>query len=73
LLNPHPAEEKAKGIRMAEWLAAQKADEILLCKDLSGKEPPYVFREAGIELRLTQAAELPEALALGFSQIEEAA
>ncbi|OQB01344.1 MAG: putative cation efflux system protein [Chloroflexi bacterium ADurb.Bin222] len=73
LINPHQTEEKAKGIRVAEWLTAHKADVVLLREDLSGKGPVYVFGEAGIELRLTQAATLPEALALEFSPEKEIA
>ena len=64
LLNPHQGEEKAKGIRVAEWLVAQKADAVLLREDLSGKGPVYVFGEAGIEMQLTEAATLAEALTL---------
>ncbi|MFN2108352.1 MAG: cation diffusion facilitator family transporter [Anaerolineae bacterium] len=64
LVNPHQVEEKAKGIRVAEWLVAQKADVVLLREDLSGKGPVYVFGEAGIEMQCTEAATLAEALTL---------
>lgn len=64
LLNPHHGEEKAKGIRVAEWLVTQKADVVLLREDLSGKGPVYVFGEAGIELQYTEAATLADALPL---------
>ncbi len=62
LLNPHQGEEKAKGIHVAEWLVAQKADVVLLREDLSGKGPVYVFGEAGIEMQRTEATTLAEAL-----------
>mgnify|MGYP000957929571 CR=1 FL=1 len=65
-LNPHQGEEKAKGIHVAEWLAAQKADVVLLREDLSGKGPVYVFGEAGIEMRRTEATTLTEALTAVF-------
>jgi len=45
--NPHSKEEKAKGIRVAEWLVAQKIDEVLSREDVSRKGPAYVLREAG--------------------------
>jgi len=63
LANPHQAVEKAKGIRVAEWLVGLKADVVLLREDVHGKGPAYVFADAGIETRLTQAATLAEAIA----------
>ncbi len=61
-LNPHQGEEKAKGIHVAEWLVTQKADVVLLREELSGKGPVYVFGEAGVEIRRTEATTLTEAL-----------
>jgi len=63
LTNPHQAVAKAKGIRVAEWLVGLKADVVLLREDVHGKGPAYVFADAGIETRLTQAATLVEAIA----------
>ena len=63
LANPHQAVEKAKGIRVAEWLVGLRADVVLLREDVHGKGPAYVFADAGIETRLTQAATLAEAIA----------
>jgi cation diffusion facilitator family transporter len=60
--NPHLAEEKAKGIRVAEWLVAHKADVVLLKESLRGKGPVYVFSDAGVEMRQTGAKMLAEAL-----------
>lgn len=54
---------KAKGIRIAEWLVAQKADVALMKESLKGKGPEYVFGDAGVEMGLTSAATLEEALA----------
>jgi cation diffusion facilitator family transporter len=62
LANPHQAVEKAKGIRVAEWLVGFKADVVLLREDVHGKGPAYVFADAGIETRLTQTATLAEAI-----------
>lgn len=61
--NPWRGEEQAKGIRVAEWLVAHKVDVVLLKKDLQGKGPAYVLRDAGVEQRRTEATTLPEALA----------
>ena len=63
LANPHQAVEKAKGIRVAEWLVGQNADVALLREDVQGKGPAYVFADAGVETRLTPAATLSEAIA----------
>jgi predicted Fe-Mo cluster-binding NifX family protein len=63
LANPHQAVEKAKGIRVAEWLVALKTDVALLREDVRGKGPAYVFADAGVEVRLTESATLAEAIA----------
>jgi cation diffusion facilitator family transporter len=56
--NPHIDVEKAKGIRVAEWLTAQKADVILLRSNLQGRGPVYVFADAGVEMEETGARTL---------------
>jgi cation diffusion facilitator family transporter len=61
--NPHQAVERAKGIQVAEWLVAQKADVVLLKESLRGKGPVYVFGDAGVEMRETEATTLEEVLA----------
>jgi predicted Fe-Mo cluster-binding NifX family protein len=63
--------EKAKGIRVAEWLVAQKVDVVLLPvlsaaegkQSLRGKGPTYVFSNAGVEMQETSATTLSETLA----------
>jgi len=60
--NPHTAVPKAKGIRVAEWLVAQKVDVVLLKDSLQGKGPTYVFGEAGVEMKPTEAATLEDVL-----------
>jgi predicted Fe-Mo cluster-binding NifX family protein len=63
LSNPHREVEKAKGIRVAEWLVGLKTDVVLLREDVRGKGPAYVFADAGVETRLTEATTLAEAIA----------
>ena len=63
LANPHQAVEKAKGIRVAEWLVGLKTDAVLLREDVHAKGPAYVFADAGVETHLTAAATLVEAIA----------
>jgi predicted Fe-Mo cluster-binding NifX family protein len=60
--NPHMDVEKAKGIRVGEWLVGLKADVVLLQEDVHGKGPAYVFADAGVETSLMTAASLAEAL-----------
>jgi predicted Fe-Mo cluster-binding NifX family protein len=60
--NPHSKEEKATGIRVAEWLVAQKIDVVLSREDVSRKGPAYVLREAGVELRMTDRQTVGEAI-----------
>jgi len=62
IANPYREEEKAKGIRVAEWLVTQKADVVLLKEDLQGKGPVYVFGDAGVEMQGTGAVTLTEAV-----------
>tara|TARA_B100000965_G_scaffold384630_1_gene385074 strand:- start:9345 stop:10649 length:1305 start_codon:yes stop_codon:yes gene_type:complete len=53
--NPHCNAERAKGIRVAEWLVEQNVDRVFEPKSLEGKGPAYVFREAGVEVTLSDA------------------
>jgi cation diffusion facilitator family transporter len=53
--NPYQDLSKAKGIRVAEWLVSQKVDQVVLKENLQGKGPEYVFANAGVEKRLTEA------------------
>ena len=62
LPNPHQRKEKAKGIRVAEWLVEQKVDAVFLKESLGGKGPVYVFGDAGVEMRETEAVSLEGAL-----------
>ncbi len=54
--------EKAKGIRVAEWLAEQKVDVVVLREELRGKGPVYVFGDAGIEMQQTDTRTLAEVI-----------
>jgi cation diffusion facilitator family transporter len=62
LANPFLAEERAKGIQVAEWLVGRKADAVLLKQGLRGRGPVYVFGDAGIELQQTDAHTLAKAM-----------
>jgi predicted Fe-Mo cluster-binding NifX family protein len=61
--NPHKDVEKAKGIKVAEWLTTRKTDVVLLRESLRGKGPVYVFGDAGVEMVEIEAETLAAAIA----------
>jgi cation diffusion facilitator family transporter len=63
IANPHVGAERAKGMRVAEWLVRQKVDTVLSNADLQGKGADYALRDAGVEQRPLQGATLAAALA----------
>jgi cation diffusion facilitator family transporter len=69
LSNPHTNVEKAKGIRVGEWLVGLKVDIVVLREDVHGKGPAYVFADAGVETRLSEATTLAQAM---IEQLREA-
>jgi cation diffusion facilitator family transporter len=68
LSNAFREEEKAKGIRVAEWLVALKADVVVVRESLRGRGPVYVFGDAGVEMEETLATTLSEAMAEAASR-----
>jgi predicted Fe-Mo cluster-binding NifX family protein len=54
--------DKGKGIKIAEWLVAQKTDIVLAKVDLAGRAPGYVLRDAGIEIQQTAGRKLADVL-----------
>ena len=62
LSNPYQLVEKAKGIKVAEWLVGLNVDLVLMKESLRGKGPVYVFGNAGVEMQETSAPTLSQAL-----------
>ena len=62
LANPYRTLERAKGMRVAEWLITHKVDVVLTREQLDGRGPPYVLRDAGVELRMTSARDVESAI-----------
>jgi len=60
--NPHRFIDTAKGIQVAEWLVAQKIDEVAMSEDVSHKGPGYVFSNAGVKIRNVSKKELHEVI-----------
>jgi cation diffusion facilitator family transporter len=70
LLNPHSGVEKAKGIRVGEWLVGLRVDIAVLREDVHGKGPAYVFADAGVETRRTGATTLTQAIAEQITRLD---
>ncbi len=68
IANPHTAVQRAKGIRVAEWLVDQKVDAVAMREDVGKKGPGYVFADAGIEVHLSREENLDQLLA-SFSHL----
>jgi cation diffusion facilitator family transporter len=60
--NPYKASVKARGILVAEWLVEKKVDIVVLPRDLQGKGPGYVLKDAGVREQKVQATKILEAL-----------
>ena len=63
LPNPHQHEEKAKGIKVAEWLLENGLDILIARHDQAGKGPSFVLEKGGAEIRITEETEADKALA----------
>ena len=60
--NPYCKLERGKGIRVAEWLVGQKVDVVLSREVLHGRGPAYVFRDAGVELKVIETDDIDTAI-----------
>jgi len=65
LANPYREEERAKGIRVSEWLVQQKVDAVLVKESLQGKGPVYALGDAGVTIEQTEAETVGQALCRG--------
>ena len=62
LHNSFLQEEKGKGIKVSEWLIQQGADTVLTRRDFKGKGPSYVFSDAEVDVHITEAKSIEEAI-----------
>lgn len=56
--NPFRTEEKAKGIKVSEWLVGLGVDEIIMAKDIEHRGPYYVFSDNKVDMRHTELRNL---------------
>lgn len=74
--NPYLLAEKAKGLKVANWLLEQNIDVIIVREQLEGKGPGYVLGEAETKILLTKETLADDALrqaraAIGKSWLED--
>jgi cation diffusion facilitator family transporter len=60
VFNPFQSEEKAKGIKVSEWLVGLGVDEIITAKTMAHRGPYYVFSDNQVEMRQTELRTLDE-------------
>ncbi|MEJ2690886.1 MAG: cation diffusion facilitator family transporter, partial [Deltaproteobacteria bacterium] len=61
LPNPHQQEEKAKGIKVANWLLANGLDILLVHRLQSGKGPSLALENGGDAIQMTEATDVGSA------------
>jgi cation diffusion facilitator family transporter len=64
LNNPYLHEDKAKGIKVANWLLDNGLDILISRQDYAGKGPGFVLGNAGVEILLTKKTYAEKALEL---------
>jgi cation diffusion facilitator family transporter len=60
LRNAYLMEEKAKGIKVSEWLIKNGVDTVYTKKAFEGKGPSYVFSDAEVDVIVTEAKTVQE-------------
>jgi predicted Fe-Mo cluster-binding NifX family protein len=61
--NPHAGDPRGRGLKVAQWLLAQHVDVLVTADDIREKGPGYALGDAGVEITITTARTLDEALA----------
>jgi len=61
--NPYQGLEKGKGVQLAEALVERGADRVLVKEDIGHRGPGIIFKNAGVEVAITEAGSLEEILA----------
>ncbi|MFT5701521.1 MAG: cation diffusion facilitator family transporter [Desulforhopalus sp.] len=69
LENPYLHEEKAKGIKVANWLLENGLDVLITLRDQAGRGPGYVLGNGGAEILLTKEINAEKALAMVVGEL----
>jgi cation diffusion facilitator family transporter len=59
--NPYAGDPRGRGLKVAQWLLSQQVDVVITADDIREKGPGYALGDAGVEIRITAAAELDDA------------
>jgi predicted Fe-Mo cluster-binding NifX family protein len=63
IANPHAGEPRGRGIKVAQWLLVQDIDVLVTADDVREKGPGYALGDAGVEVTITAAEAIDQALA----------
>ncbi len=63
IANPHADEPHGRGIKVAPWLLVQDIDVLVTADDVREKAPGYALGDAGVEVSITAAEAIDQALA----------
>ena len=63
IINPHRADEKQRGLRVAHWLLSEGVDVVITGDDLHQKAPGYVLADAGVTSVTSDVNDLDKSLA----------
>jgi cation diffusion facilitator family transporter len=63
MINPHRADEKQRGLRVAHWLLSEGVDVVISGDDLRQKAPGYVLADAGVTSVISDINDLETILA----------
>jgi cation diffusion facilitator family transporter len=67
--NPFSQEEKAKGIKVANWLLEKSTDILIVRQDLTGKGPAFVLGDAEASIIVTNEPDADKALSQSCLEI----
>jgi predicted Fe-Mo cluster-binding NifX family protein len=59
--NPHAGDPRGRGLKVAQWLLAQRVDVIVTADDIREKGPGYALSDAGVEITIAAPETLGEA------------
>lgn len=65
LQNPYLSEDKAKGIKAAQWLLREGLDRLVVRRDLVGRGPGFVFGDADVEVLVADEPDAERSLSIG--------
>jgi predicted Fe-Mo cluster-binding NifX family protein len=68
VVNPHAADPRGRGLKVARWLLEQGIDVLITADDIREKGPGYALGDAGVVIVISDVVSLDAALASRVSQ-----